>query len=98
MTTGAHLPSDTADKLFVERLLLANTVGLSILAETFRSAAYFASRSDVMVGDYESKECFMFVQGTGLDLLLQYYHLNYDPHVLRGQFNYYLKRRSNGHF
>lgn len=39
----------------------------------------------------EAKECYFFVQSTGLDLLIQRFNLDYDPDELRKGFEYYVR-------
>jgi len=81
-------------------LLMANTIGESVLIETLRSAAYFATRSHngfkpkgYYYNNYfrESRDCYFFVQGTGLDMLIDRFNLDYDPNQIRGCFNYYIR-------
>ena len=83
------------------QILMANTIGLSILVETLRSAAHFAvsppsyeNNHDWVVRSYykEGKECYAFVQGTGLETLLVNYNLQYDADKLREGFNYYVRK------
>jgi hypothetical protein len=70
----------------------ANTLGHSVLIETFKGAAYYVnhsggSRSKVMsLG--EARSCYLFVQGTGLSVLLNHFGMDYDVDRLRGIFNY----------
>lgn len=85
------------------KIFMANTMGESILIETLRSAAYFASRSsngyapryyrerNLMI---EAHQCYLFVQGTGLDILIHSYNLDYDPVSLRNSFNQHLRHAS----
>lgn len=82
------------------QLIMTNTIGESILVETLKSAAYFVSKSGnvqsikhpVLMGKYhESRSCYYFVQGTGLDVLIQRFHLAYDAENLRSTFNYCLR-------
>lgn len=90
-------------------MLLVNTMGESILVETLKSAASFIARSgnDTRVAgtDYYSKygrryyqkelrECYLFIQGTGLNALIHDYNLSYDPDILRESFNYYVRHAS----
>ena len=76
-------------------LLLTNTLGESILVETIRSAAYFLNYSNNIPKHkrdrpifQESQYCYFFLQGTGLDQLIESYCLDYDPDTLRQGFNY----------
>lgn len=79
--------------------MLASTMGQSILIETLRSAAYYACNSNnhptekKMVARYkEASSCFLFVQGTGLEELIQSYCMDYDADKLREGFSYCLRR------
>lgn len=82
------------------RILMTNTLGESILIETLRSAAYFVTRSangfqprHHITRSFlnESRHCYYFIQGTGLDILISNYGLEYDPDTIRDSFNYYLR-------
>lgn len=73
-------------------LLLINTLGLSILEATMVDAAQV-----VYLKDTGSNASYLFVQGTGLDILLGSYGLDLDPFKLRDGFNYYLKRKKRDH-
>ena len=80
-------------------LLLANTLGESILVEVFKSAAYFITHSSSPKSRHymtqnkisESRQCYFFIQGSGLDQLIEAYALEYDPQTLRNEFNFYVK-------
>lgn len=76
-------------------VLLANTLGLSILTETLRSASFMFFHSNNGVHEHsqsqkqklrESYRSFAFVQGTGLDVLLDRYALAYNANLLREAF------------
>lgn len=82
------------------QLVLTNTLGESVLVETLKSAAYFVMHSaNFQTKRYETKNnflearyCYFFVtQGTGLERLIQRFHLGYDPDALRSNFQYYLR-------
>jgi len=84
----------------IVKLLIMNTLGESVLVETLRSASYFISRTG---NGYhpkfwreqdrlkEGESCYYFVQGTGLDILIEYYDLGYNPNEVRDQFNYWVR-------
>ena len=94
-------------------LLSINTLGLSALTETFKAAAFFVSNSYRTVDDSrfnrhymahlkmdlrEGEECLAFINGTGLDVMLESYYLAYNPERLRTQFFYTMKKiGTNGH-
>ena len=80
----------------VTRLLVANTIGLSILSETLLTASRIVFESTGKVKKSESTLCYLWVQGTGLDNLLLDYRLDYNPDDIRTGFNYYMRHRNNG--
>lgn len=82
------------DSLRLVHLMMMNTIGMSILAETMIQASRFIylkhpSKNGV------TAQCYAFIQGTGLDILLGSYGLDYDPEYLRSGFNYYLCRQKH---
>ena len=81
-------------------LMLANTLGTSILVETIRLAAYYAVHSNSLSHErktvtkiMEGSACFIFIQGTGLDNLISSYCMDYDSNKIREGFQYCLRRR-----
>ena len=79
----------------VVNLIWINSLGLSVLASTLRSAALFVSRSNVNIN--KVREChnsFVMVQGTGLKVLIDRFGLNYDAESIRDGFNYRFHIRS----
>ena len=92
------------------QLLLINSLGLSVLTETLRSAAFFFTHSSWSLksvsnskGTYtypnekarEAKFSLAFVQGTGLEVLLDRFELAYDPDILRSEFFRYFHQRKS---
>jgi len=75
------------------RLMMMNTIGLSILSETIRTASKFPIHHSSSSIKSEAAQCYYFVQGTGLDALIIDYDLDYDPEQIRSSFNYYLIHR-----
>lgn len=82
------------------RMLIMSSMGEAIIVETMKSAAYFVSRSGNNFKPkhhvtkqflQESRYCYYFVQGTGLDILINDYQLDLDPEELRNQFNYLVR-------
>jgi len=76
-------------------LAIVNTMGHSILIETIRSAAFYLVHSNgvpktrVQVTQFrEEKSCYAFVQGTGLNTLLNRLGMSYDADAIRDTFNY----------
>lgn len=84
------------DSQMLVRLMVMNTIGMSILFEAFHNASfiYKIPRGNQYMTRKEVLDSYAFVQGTGLDILLQSYHLDYDPDQLRNGFNYYMKKVS----
>lgn len=80
------------DNTEIMQLLMMNTIGLSILHETLKTASRFNVASSSYNIKSEKYQCYAFVQGSGLDQLLVDYHLDYNPSYLRSSFNYYINR------
>ena len=92
-------------------LFQVNTLGLSILTETLKSAAFYMSNTLHHVNQCtkfytshfnsemkEGSECLAFIQGTGLELILERYCLDYNPDKLRDKFFHIMKKiGSNGY-
>lgn len=84
------------------RIIMINTLGESVLIETLKAASFFVTHSssherkdrECRLNFLESKECYFFVQGTGLDLLIQRFSLLYDADTVRDNFNYYVRHFS----
>jgi len=80
------------------QLMMLNTLGLSILVETFKMAAYFMINTNgnghrtykdmhcLTEIKSESRACFAFIQGTGLEQLINNYYLNLNAEELRKTF------------
>mgnify|MGYP001569631521 CR=1 FL=1 len=68
-------------------MLLTNTIGLSILIETLKQAGELFlnvhPRQSIL---RESRSCFAFIQGSGLEMLLQEWNLDYEAKHLRRAF------------
>ena len=85
----------------LERLLIMNTIGLSVVCETLKFASLLFPTSNGYKPKVsterrnEYRECFAFIQGTGLDLLLNQYEINYDANRIRNGFNYIFHVRSS---
>lgn len=74
-----------------------NTLAIAILACTFQEAAFlFIHTNNVpktrkgqylrSMSEEASKEAFAFINGTGFELMIKYYHLDYDADRLREAF------------
>lgn len=68
------------DSQNIMSLMITNTIGLSVLYEVLREAYSYLSANQPRTID---KQAFMFVQGTGLEKLLVYYHMDYDAENIR---------------
>jgi hypothetical protein len=71
-------------------LMMLNTIGVSVLVEVLKSASkiftsgntnYYKARVH-----NESQRCFAFVRGTGLEFVINTYHLDYDAEKLKDAF------------
>ena len=85
------------------QIFMMTTLGESILVETLRSAAYYITRSNGLFkpSHYRDKSflkeagnCYFFIQSTGLDVLIKYYHLDYNADDVRSTFNYCVRHAS----
>lgn len=89
------------DSQINNHFLLVNSIGCSVLIETIKMAAFYVNHS----GSYkpgrfgyfnakikEGRECYMFVQGTGLQTIIAQFGLEYDADKLQETFNYCVRR------
>ena len=74
-------------------MIMLNTIGLAVLTETFRSASFLFLHTNGHNSSRafqekmkESKIALMFIQGSGLEAMLNYYHMAYDPFRIRERF------------
>lgn len=87
-------PSDSS----LEFWAVVNTLGHAALVETLRMAAYYVSHSNHAFGRrwlFEIKEaesCYAYVQGSGLEVLMNKFGLNYDVDQIKDTFNYCVRR------
>lgn len=84
----------------LQDLMTANTIGMSIIQETLVEAGkYVMHRSGVSIyaengRTYkEMKSCFLFVEGTGLEMIVKDFNLGYDPIMIKREFNNYFGLR-----
>ena len=86
----------------INRIAIVNTVGHAVLVETLKMAVYYLSHSNGLshTGDYgrnfktemnEARSCYLFVQGTGLEITINDFDLNYNPDRIRSMFNYLVR-------
>lgn len=95
MTTGEHLHY-ALNSAQLQRLLFINTIGVSIISEALIQAAYlFGSKRQALwrhnkpglVKQEQYQEAYLFIQGTGLDIVIENYGLDYNAESLREGFN-----------
>ena len=74
-------------------LVMMHTLGLSILSQVFKTAAW-GTFSVSQSKRKECHDCYAWIQGSGLDIHLQRFGLYYDAEQLRESFNYMIKHKS----
>ena len=70
-------------------LVTLNTIGEAVLIETLKEAAYYWQHTNGHSNGKkmnEAKESFLFVSGTGLEIIVAYYHLGYHAQTMKDQF------------
>ena len=87
-------PSDSLD--FVA---IINTMGHAVLIETIRMAAFYVAHSDSTHNSKtwnlkirEAKSCYAYVTGTGLEIIVDKFGLEYNPDRLRNDFRYCIRK------
>ena len=65
-------------------LMIMNTIGLSILYAEFKRAMWCYTQPHYH--PKTSSDSLAFIQGTGLEIVVEAYHLMYDPDRLRSVF------------
>lgn len=82
-------------------LAIVNTLGHSVLIETIKSAAFYLVHSNSKPKSHsqnmqfrEERYCYMFVQGTGLNSLVNRFGLSYNPDSIKHIFNYCVRHSS----
>lgn len=83
----------TIDSATLVMLLTINTIGESILVQAFREAKYYMN----FTGSRPSKsirESYLFINGTGLDAVIEDYQLDYDATSLRSIFFWKVKHEN----
>lgn len=82
-------------------ILFMNHIGLGVIKEALQSAEYYVHHSDTTNISNISRirrvnrgnKSLMFVSGTGLHTVVEYYHLAYDADELRNKFLSFVGRR-----
>ena len=80
-------------------LMLASTIGHAVLIETLKMAAFYINHSSQtsfnsrrLQGEYrEAKSCYLYVQGTGLHIIINRFGLAYDADQIQNVFNYCIR-------
>lgn len=88
-------------KVEIQQLMFINTLGLYTLVETLRTAQYVFHATNNRGHAISPKsgmrqraeECFAFIQGTGLEMMLRRHHIDLDAEVLRDGFYTAIGRR-----
>ena len=89
--SGATLATAQVD---YRNVVFMTTMALSSLVDTFVAASYlFGNYHDANAGGYTHKQrmrigklALAFISGTGLNLMIDYYQLNYNADEIRNQF------------
>ena len=78
---------------------MINNLGKAALIETLRSAAFYVTHSNCSTRSHtfkvdfiEAEACYLYVQGTGLSILINKFNLEYDPEEMKNSFNYCIRR------
>lgn len=76
-------------------LVILNRIGIGVIKEALQSAAYYLTHSNGnnMRQLNEASQSFTFVSGTGLDVIINYYHLDYNSDRLKDAFYCTVGRR-----
>ena len=72
----------------VEYLLTMNQIGIAILSDAFKNVNYYFHHSN-NIGRQRLRvvsDSLAFIQGTGLELVMEAYHVDYNPDNLRNTF------------
>lgn len=91
---------EPSDLLIDNHFAMMNSVGQAVLVETMREAAFYVTHSNQSTTNSrswririsEARSCYIFVQGTGLGVLLHRFGLDYDPDKLQNTFNYCVRK------
>jgi len=76
-------------------LVTLNTLGMAVLSETLKEAYYYISHTSKLNGHVNRSvrmamsngaESFAYVNGTGLNVLINYYHLDLRPDEVKFSF------------
>lgn len=83
-------------------LLMMNTIGLAVVIDACRSAMYYVTHTGCLLRNNYQKEtmkkgssALAFIEGSGLDIVLNTYYLHFDPDSLRNVFHFTAKKIQN---
>ena len=98
LETESRIPLANESNPFLSHMMLVNTLGLSIIVESFSEAYYYLQHNSSITRHVrekaeECKDAFLFIQGTGLEQVLYKYGCEYDANALRQTFYYLVDRR-----
>ena len=88
------------DSQINDHFAIVNSIGNAVLIETIKMAAYYVNHSGNYSGHSftfisnmkEAKTCYAFVQGTGLQLLIDRFGLAYHADKIQDTFNYCVRK------
>ena len=92
---------EPSDSQINEHFAVVNSMGRTVLIETFKMAAFYVQHSGpnqqghsrMFVAQMrEAKSCYAFVQGTGLQLLINNFGMAYDAEKFQDTFNYCVRK------
>ena len=100
ISTTPGMPEPSAYGTNAYYVALANTLGHAVLVETLRMAAYYINHSNGTAHKNwhsiqrirEASSCYTYIQGTGLEYILQTYDLRYDADKLRKDFSWCVRK------
>ena len=76
---------------------VVNSMGQAVLVETLKAAAYYVThsngtRSHAGIQFKEAMSCYAFVQGTGLNIIINRFGLAYNAEKIQDAFNYCVRK------
>lgn len=88
---------ELSDSSLSNHFAVVTSLGQAVLVETLKAAAYYVThsnqtRSKAGIQYREAISCYMFVQGTGLQVLINKFGLDYDAENIQSTFNYCVRK------
>ena len=77
---------------------VVTSMGQAVLIETIKAAAFYVTHSDgahtksKVMSLKEASFCYAFIQGTGLQILINRFGLAYDADKIQDTFNYCVRK------